>query len=246
MSGRPKYRRRTYFLKEGSQLRLIIGIQVIFFVLLVVGDLLFYLVARRDLGQTYLSAHITVKNVSEVLLPTLIAMNIVWAALSMVASIFFTYRIAGPAFNLCRALREIGQGNLDKKVTFRKNDEMRELAQAANEMLEALNHRLRLVKAEEAAIQDDTGKLTALVVDGRASACPAMQVAKLVAGNGQELEPALSRFKALLDKTDEACLAAGQAKALADRIASLEKELAGFRLRGGELASQPMPGSAGG
>jgi HAMP domain-containing protein len=229
MAVRAKHRRRTYLLREGSQLRLIIAIQIIFLVLLVVGGVLFYLVTKRDLGETYWSAHITVKNVSEILLPTLIAMNAVGVALSITASIFFTHRIAGPAFSLCRTLREIGRGNLDQRVAFRKNDEMKELAQAANEMLENLNHRLLTLQTEGEAIRDESERLINMV-SGQDPPCPAMQVARAVAEGGQEQESALARFKAQLERTGEVCPVAKQAQSLADRTASLQKGVASFRL----------------
>lgn len=136
------FKRRKYFIREGSQPRLILGIQAIFFVLLAIGGAFFYLLTTRSLGQTYSSAHMNIRNVSDIILPTLIGMDVMGAVLSCMATVFFTHRIAGPAFNLGRVLKEIGQGNLAKRVTFRKHDELKELAWATNEMVIGLNSRL--------------------------------------------------------------------------------------------------------
>ncbi|MCL5960474.1 MAG: methyl-accepting chemotaxis protein, partial [Chloroflexi bacterium] len=164
MTSQPvRAQRRKYFLREGSQLRLIIGIQIIFFALLVLGGALFFSATKRDLGRTLYSAHIAVQDVSEIVLPTLVGMNILGAAGSIVASILYTHRVAGPAFNLTRALKDIGRGNLRRRVTFRKHDEMKELAEAANDMIADLNARLGSTKESARLVTREAAELSRLL-----------------------------------------------------------------------------------
>ena len=53
-------------------------------------------------------------------------------------SIVFSHRIAGPLPKIYRLLKEIGQGNFDQKLILRKNDELKELADAINDMTDNL------------------------------------------------------------------------------------------------------------
>ncbi len=169
MGEKPIVRRRRYFLREGSQPRLILGIQLIYFALLLIGGAIFYYVTQRDLGETYFSAHVTVKNVSEILLPTLIGMNLLGIVISIAASVFFTHRIAGPAFSLARMLRGVGQGDLSATVHFRKNDELKELNQASNEMIDGLNNRLGIIKEGASRVGRVAGEAGVVLRGGEAS-----------------------------------------------------------------------------
>jgi HAMP domain-containing protein len=53
----------------------------------------------------------------------------------------FSHRIAGPLPKIYRALDEIGEGKFDGKLTLRKNDELKELAEHINRMAEKLQQR---------------------------------------------------------------------------------------------------------
>ena len=69
-----------------------------------------------------------------------------WGGMSLLAvlpfifwgSILFSHRIAGPLPKIYQALRNVGNGNYDVKLTLRKSDELRELADEINEMARKL------------------------------------------------------------------------------------------------------------
>ena len=56
-------------------------------------------------------------------------------------SIVFSHRVAGPLPKIYRLLKDIGQGDFDQKLILRKNDELKELADAINEMTTNLKNR---------------------------------------------------------------------------------------------------------
>lgn len=141
------YRRTIFFLKNSSQPRLLLGIEIIFLILLVISSAMIYLLASRDLTTTYLQAHLKIRNVQEILLPTLIVINFGGLVLGAGLTLFYTHRIAGPVYRLCRILREVGAGNLEQSPRFRQGDELRELEAATDEMLFALNKRIAKLQA---------------------------------------------------------------------------------------------------
>lgn len=63
---------------------------------------------------------------------------VILAPLVFYMSILFSHRIVGPLPKIYEALRRVGQGDLNQKVVLRKNDELRDLAQAVNDMIEGL------------------------------------------------------------------------------------------------------------
>ena len=135
--------RRKFFLWNSSQPRLLAGIEIIFIVLLLIAGAAFAAIANRDLTDAYFKAHLTIRNMLEILIPSLVAINLLGLAVSVVLAIFFTHRIAGPAYRLCRILNEVGEGNLAQVIQFRKGDELKELDDAATEMIVALQNRVR-------------------------------------------------------------------------------------------------------
>ncbi len=140
------YQRKQFFLSDSSQPRLLVGIELIFLILLVISGAIFYLIANRNLTTTYFQAHLHIKNMLEILIPLLIAINLVGLIIGAVLTLFYTHRIAGPVYRLCRILRQAGQGNLAQAVNFRKDDELKELDKATTEMLTALNQRVQKLR----------------------------------------------------------------------------------------------------
>jgi nitrogen fixation/metabolism regulation signal transduction histidine kinase len=56
-------------------------------------------------------------------------------------AIVFSHRVAGPLPKIYQALRDIGGGHFDVKVTLRKKDELKELADEINAMAAKLKER---------------------------------------------------------------------------------------------------------
>jgi methyl-accepting chemotaxis protein len=56
-------------------------------------------------------------------------------------SIIFSHRLAGPLPKIYQALKTIGDGNFDIRLTLRKKDHLRSLADAINEMAVKLQQR---------------------------------------------------------------------------------------------------------
>lgn len=137
------YKRRTYLLLDSSQPRVLLMIEILFLVMLVISGIVLFVLFNQDLTSTYLQAHIRVRNVRDILLPTLVIVNVVALILSAILMLFYTHRIVGPVYRLCRILRQVGQGNLAQVTAFRQGDELKELERATGDMLTGLNERMR-------------------------------------------------------------------------------------------------------
>ena len=146
------YFRKQFFLWESSQPRLLVGMEIIFLILLAASGSVFGIIAGRDLTSAYFKAHLAIRNTLEILVPSLIVINLLGLVTSVVLAVFFTHRIAGPVHRLCNILRQIGQGNLAQVVRFRKGDELHELDDAATEMIVSLQQRVRMMQTLSAEL----------------------------------------------------------------------------------------------
>ncbi len=184
---RPAYRRRRFFLPQTSQPRLLLSAQ---FVLAGVGLLAsgaLYLLVNRDLTDSYFSAHLAIRNVQQIFLPYLVGINLLVFLLSVVAMVFYTHRIAGPMYRLCRVLQGVARGELYHRVRFRRRDYLQEVAADANEALSFLQRQVQELKYATARLSME------LEMMERAGQVPSNWEALLAVS--QELQDTLARFQ---------------------------------------------------
>jgi methyl-accepting chemotaxis protein len=151
MQSNKPFSRRVYFIRESSQPHLILGIQVIYFLLVFFSSIVFYIVANYNLSGD-LARPLNGRDTLELLLPTLIFLNAVGLIATSVISVFFTHRVVGPVYRLRQIMRDAGGGNLSQFAQFRKDDELQELAAGFDEMIVSLNRRVYGLRSRADAI----------------------------------------------------------------------------------------------
>ncbi|MEW6056664.1 MAG: HAMP domain-containing protein [Bdellovibrionota bacterium] len=79
-----------------------------------------------------------VKMVENQVLVLLGALQLLFLLITFMLSIFLSHRIAGPLYKLRRSMEEVTRGNLDQRISFRKNDHFFEMQDAFNDMIQYL------------------------------------------------------------------------------------------------------------
>ena len=136
-------RRKKYFVQKGLQLRfarfvilfvfisaLLTGLMVFYTVFLLLGERLANVYPQGRLVEIFRSVHLAL------LIDMLILLPIIFYG-----SIVFSHRIAGPLPKIYQALKAIGEGNYNVNLVLRKHDELKELADAINDMASNLKKR---------------------------------------------------------------------------------------------------------
>lgn len=139
-------RRRRYYLQHTSQPQMLFGVQLLLGLVALVSTTLLYLNANKELTESYWAAHLTIKNVQQLLLPRLVVVNLMGFVLSLVLLIFYTHRIAGPAYNLKQVLRKVAQGDLSATIRFRKGDYLHDIADEGNLALDHFRREICVMK----------------------------------------------------------------------------------------------------
>lgn len=135
-------RRHRCFLPQTSQPRMLIGLHFVSGVVALLMTTFLFLNASRDLTESYWSAHVAIRNVQQILLPTLAVANVVGFVLNLLLLVFYTHHITGPAYHLQQILREVAQSDLSVTVRFHKWDFLHELAEDANLALDHLRREI--------------------------------------------------------------------------------------------------------
>src|SRR3989338_6255197 len=136
-------RRKKYIVDRGLQLRfarfvilfvfaasIVTGLVVFYTVVFLLGEKLVAVYPQGRLVEIFRSVYLTVFLEALVIIP-----------LIFYGSIKFSHRIAGPLPKIYQTLRTIGGGDFEQKLVLRKNDELKELADAINEMTLRLKER---------------------------------------------------------------------------------------------------------
>jgi len=80
---------------------------------------------------------------------------------SAVVLVFYTHRIAGPAYRICRVLKDLAHGHLSAPVRLREGDFLTEVADTLNQTLDFLNQQIGEIREETDALQDALNRIKA-------------------------------------------------------------------------------------
>ena len=140
------YQRRNYFIKKGFQVRFIIKFCLLMLLGIVISTGLLFVFSQGTLTSSFQNSRLVIENTSLAILPAIIYTSLITLCLLTLATIlvtlFISHKIAGPMFRFEKDLKEIGQGNLTKKVMLRRKDQAAELAGSITEMAALLREKV--------------------------------------------------------------------------------------------------------
>ncbi len=152
-----KHKRKTYFLPNTSQAKILLAVQIILAVIGLIASAVLFILLNRDLTANFFSAHLTLRNVRDILFPSLLIINIVLLMMSGIINIFFSHRIAGPAYRISMVLKKIASGDWSQKAFLRKGDYLKEIASALNQSVDSTTERLGSLHAAYIQLEENMG-----------------------------------------------------------------------------------------
>ncbi len=158
-----EYPRKMVFIDRKFQA----GFMLKFLLLIMIGTAVFdvaaYFILNRQLGDTFWSAHVAVDSVSEILLPRLIQLSILFilvlGSAALVITLYVSQKFSGPLFAISRYLENIGHGKLDFTAKLRARDQSASLARSLTHTVDLLNERLAAIKSLAVQIGDSSQQL---------------------------------------------------------------------------------------
>ena len=121
-----------------------------------VGVSVLYGISHREIGEAYYSAHLTIRHVSDLLLPAVAASGVLCVLVGTALLIFFPQRVAGPIYRMEQELQRVAQGDYATVVRLRRGDRFHSTAEALNRALQRVREDLSLaVRVEEVLSRGD-------------------------------------------------------------------------------------------
>ena len=140
------YKRKHYFIKKTFQATFILKFCLIILLGAVISTFLLLMLSQNTLTSSFHQSQLTIKNTATAILPSVILTNLITLGLISLAAIviilFISHKIAGPMFRLENDVKEIGKGNLTKRIRLREKDQITELAEEINRMTDSYHKKI--------------------------------------------------------------------------------------------------------
>jgi methyl-accepting chemotaxis protein len=153
----------------------------------------------NDLGTGYGSVITTVQGISDVLIQkvamiyVVIVIGIVFAM--VILHLFYSNRVAGPAYRLSKEAAKISEGNLVGKIKFRQRDNLTQMADSLNGVADRHRQRVESLKNHLSQVEAQSDALMILMQQGKND--PALEtVAEDITANIKDISKVLSEIRA--------------------------------------------------
>lgn len=191
--------RRRYWIDARSQAPFLLKFSGIWAGGIFLLCLLLYYLADEELGRSFFSVHLRIRNTWRILLPAVIVSGGISSFFTIGATVWVavreSHRLAGPAFKFARLFRQLAEGRFDTDFRFRKGDLLRDLGETYREALAANRDRVRRLQELGKKVEWKAGVLRDLLA---ARSLPEEERALVeeVANLAEQLRRAASEFHA--------------------------------------------------
>lgn len=144
-------RRRNYWIDRRTQGPFLLKLVVIWTAGLLILSLLLYHLSDEELGRSFYSVHLRIRNSWQILLPAVLVSGgvsfFVTIGLTMLFAVRESHRLGGPVFKFTRLFRQLEAGSFDPEFRFRKGDLLAPLGESYREAIEANRDRIRRMQS---------------------------------------------------------------------------------------------------
>lgn len=138
--------RRKYWIDLRTQGPFLLKLGVIWTAGLLILSLLLYYLSDEELGRSFYSVHLRIRNTWQILLPAVLVSGgvsfFVTIGLTMLFAVRESHRLGGPVFKFTRLFRQLAAGSFDPEFRFRKGDLLAPLGESYRQALEANRERI--------------------------------------------------------------------------------------------------------
>ena len=166
-------RRKNYFIKKKFQFNFIFRFLLLLLLEAALIAGLFMYISSNTLTTGYMDSVLKIESTPNFFfLPFLLIMLIVAIGIGIAAMVVFimlSHRIAGPLYRFEKDLEDISSGDLTKRISLRKTDQLTELKESLNVLIDSFDHRMARIRSHVAELKElvdkrgDPAKINRLV-----------------------------------------------------------------------------------
>jgi methyl-accepting chemotaxis protein len=145
-------RRHTILINKTFQFRIILKFILLNILIMILFGIFLYIFLNSEIESNLQSAHVTYKNIKDMLFPIIITLSILNILISsIIISIFVLYamhKIAGPIYRFNEALKELTNKNLDVTTSVRDDDQLYECSNTLRNVFRVLSEDISGIKTK--------------------------------------------------------------------------------------------------
>jgi len=154
--------RKNYFIKKGFQFNFALKFALLIaFEALLIAVLLMQ-VSGNTLTTGYTNSILTIERTQNFFFMPLVLIIFIAAIgiglAGMIVFILLSHKIAGPLYRFEKDLQDIGYGDLTKRISLRKTDQLTELKESLNSLVNTFDVRVGKIKSILAELKDLASK----------------------------------------------------------------------------------------
>jgi methyl-accepting chemotaxis protein len=139
---RKSFLKRTYMVERAYQVKFILKIVSFVFLATLITGLVTYFITDEALERSFYSIHYQIKNVWQVLLPSVVIISFVTTAIvaffTTIVALYESHKVGGPLYRFKKSLKEIEDGDLTGVTKLRAGDELQEFIGNLNSMVKGV------------------------------------------------------------------------------------------------------------
>jgi len=154
--------RKNYFIKKGFQFNFALKFALLIVFEAILIAVLLMQVSGNTLTTGYANSILTIQRTQNFFFMPLVLIILIAAAgmglVGMIVFILLSHKIAGPLYRFEKDLLDIGYGDLTKRISLRKTDQLTELKESLNSLVETFDVRVGKIKSILAELKDLASK----------------------------------------------------------------------------------------
>lgn len=151
------HQRKTHLIKKDFQINLIIRFCLILLGGVVFSTAVLYFFSQGTLTSSFQNSRLIIQKTGSAILPAVLYTNLITlgliSAVTVFVTLFISHKIAGPIYRFEKEMKNIALGNLNNKISLRKNDQIREIAESLNQMAGSLHEKVVEISNEVDQLQ---------------------------------------------------------------------------------------------
>ncbi len=158
------YKRKNYFIDKDFQSRFIVRFCLLVALAGLLTTAILYFVGKQSTTVAIADSRVMVRTTADFLLPVLIQTVLVVVVFASIATIMvtllFSHKIAGPLYRFRKAIESIKTGDLSANFCLRNYDQLKGLSEELNAMINNTREKINLIKADLTKLKSKKGNVS--------------------------------------------------------------------------------------
>lgn len=157
-------KRKNYFIEKDFQARFVLKFCLLVVLAGIITTGILYFVGKKSTTVAIVDSRVIVHSTANFLLPiliqTVLAVLIILGLATIIITLLFSHKIAGPLFRFKKSIEAVTSGDLSTNFNLRNDDQLQGLSSQVNSMIDKTREQINLIKTDMANLKAKKGNIS--------------------------------------------------------------------------------------